>query len=126
MIDVFILLGGLTGGQGEQLVNVGMRALALQLQQIPGMRVTQYPWGEYERVALNHHYDSVVVIGYSGGGSRATWLADEHPLTIDLMVLYDPSPAWQMKPLKDNVKHPFWIALWCVALALSVGLIFYM
>jgi pimeloyl-ACP methyl ester carboxylesterase len=105
MIDVFILLGGLTGGQGEQLVNVGMRALALQLQQIPGMRVTQYPWGEYERVALNHHYDSVVVIGYSGGGSRATWLADEHPLTIDLMVLYDPSPAWQMKPLKDNVKR---------------------
>jgi hypothetical protein len=46
-----------------------------------------------------------VVIGYSGGGSRATWLADGELIIIDLMVLYDPSPSWQMKPVKDNVKR---------------------
>jgi pimeloyl-ACP methyl ester carboxylesterase len=47
-------------------------------------------------IALNHAHDtgSLVVIGYSGGGSRATWLANEHKqLMLNLMVLYDPSPG---------------------------------
>jgi pimeloyl-ACP methyl ester carboxylesterase len=105
MIDVFILLGGLFGGQGEQLVNVGMGALALELERLPGVKVTQYPWRDYERVAVDHSHGKLVVIGYSGGGSRATWLADGELIIIDLMVLYDPSPSWQMKPVKDNVKR---------------------
>jgi hypothetical protein len=45
------------------------------------------------------------VVGYSGGGSRATWLANSvlHK-PIDLMVTYDPSPSWQMQNLPPNVK----------------------
>jgi hypothetical protein len=47
----------------------------------------------------------IVVIGYSGGGSRATWLANmPSKPQIDLMVHYDPSPRWQMKPIGTNVK----------------------
>jgi hypothetical protein len=46
-----------------------------------------------------------MVIGYSGGGSRATWLANlPAKPKIDLMVLYDPSPTWQMKAIYANVK----------------------
>jgi pimeloyl-ACP methyl ester carboxylesterase len=49
--------------------------------------------------------DLVIVIGYSGGGSRATWLANlPAKPKIDLMVLYDPSPTWQMKAIYANVK----------------------
>jgi hypothetical protein len=47
----------------------------------------------------------VAVVGYSGGGSRATWLANSvlHK-DIDLIVTYDPSPKWQMQNLPPNVK----------------------
>jgi pimeloyl-ACP methyl ester carboxylesterase len=106
---VFILDGGMLGGQGEQAVNEGMGALAVQLERLPGVKVTTYTWGDYERIAVEHPHDgtsALVVVGYSGGGTRATYLAVEHPaLIIDLMVLYDPSPAWQMKPIGNNVKR---------------------
>jgi hypothetical protein len=32
-----------------------------------------------------------------------TWLANQTAATIDLMVAYDPSPTWQMEPLRANV-----------------------
>jgi hypothetical protein len=45
----------------------------------------------------------IVLIGYSGGGSRATWIANEiFPRRIDLLVAYDPSPAWQMRKLPPS------------------------
>ncbi len=47
-----------------------------------------------------------VLIGYSGGGSRATWVAGAvYPRPIKLLVAYDPSPWWQMTPLRDNVER---------------------
>jgi hypothetical protein len=60
--------------------------------------------------------DIVIVIGYSGGGAKATWLANgyfggSYPKDalprpqIDLMILYDPSPTWSMMPIQDNVKR---------------------
>jgi hypothetical protein len=107
-VHCFILDGGLIGGTAELSVNEGMGSLAIQLHALgPRVNVTTYPWGQYERIAVEHPNkldDALVVIGYSGGGSRATYLAAEHPgLIIDLMVLYDPSPAWQMKRIGTNV-----------------------
>jgi hypothetical protein len=49
--------------------------------------------------------EKIVIIGYSGGGSRATWVSRYcYPRTIDLLVTYDPSPWSSMLPLRDNVK----------------------
>jgi hypothetical protein len=60
--------------------------------------------------------DIVIVIGYSGGGAKATWVANgyfggSYPKDalprprIDLMILYDPSPTWSMMTIQDNVKR---------------------
>ena len=104
---VYILLGGLAGGDPSRAVNEGMDFLAGQLKVIPGVKVTSYPWADYERIVVEHPNkadDELVVIGYSGGGWKATVLANEHSgLLINLMVLYDPSPAWSMRPISHNV-----------------------
>ena len=57
-------------------------------------------------IALLPKDDIVVVIGYSGGGAKATWLANlPSKPQIDLMVLYDPSPPWGMQVIGPNVKR---------------------
>lgn len=105
---VYILLGGMVGADPSYAINEGMLDLGEQLGRIPGVKVTEYPWSDYERIAADHPNKEadgdLVVIGYSGGGWKATVLANEHPgLLINLMVLYDPSPAWSMRPIGDNV-----------------------
>jgi hypothetical protein len=72
--------------------------------------VESYTWRDWVTAANNiwalpAEDTKVVVVGYSGGGSRATWLANSilHK-TIDLIVTYDPSPVWQMQNLPPNVK----------------------
>jgi hypothetical protein len=106
---VYILLGGLAGGDPSRAVNEGMYDLSDQLERIPGVKVTTYPWAQYESIAVDHpnnDVDALVIIGYSGGGWKATVLANEHSgLLINLMVLYDPSPAWSMQPIGHNVVH---------------------
>jgi hypothetical protein len=78
-----------------------MFGLAKQIRAL-GYPVTTYTWNNWEKIVL---YGHDVIIGYSGGGSRATWLVDKWWATpIDLMVLYDPSPKWQMEPIGPNVK----------------------
>jgi hypothetical protein len=48
----------------------------------------------------------LIFIGFSGGGSRASWLARQlYPRQVKLIVGYDPSPWWQMKRLQDNVQR---------------------
>jgi pimeloyl-ACP methyl ester carboxylesterase len=105
-VKVHLLLGGLFGWDGY-VTSAGMLGLAKQLQ--PYATVSTYTWGDWERALQNVCLDyqhRVVVIGYSGGGSRATWLAlDTKEPRIDLMVLYDPSPKWQMRPIRTNVGH---------------------
>jgi hypothetical protein len=48
-----------------------------------------------------------ILIGYSGGGFAITQIAEQlnanAPRRIDLLIAYDPSPAWSMKSLGKNV-----------------------
>jgi pimeloyl-ACP methyl ester carboxylesterase len=107
-VQVFLLLGGLVGADGT-VTSAGMFHLANMLRELPDTTVTTYNWNNwpdaYRAILANQGKAKIVVIGYSGGGSRATWLANmPSKPQIDLMVHYDPSPRWQMKPIGTNVK----------------------
>lgn len=108
---VILLLGGVApNGYDGWFTSSGMFLLRSRLLKIPGVSVSSYIWGSYGKayndLASIPSGVKRIVIGYSGGGSRATWVADMRPLQeIDLMVLYDPSPAWQMYPVTDNVRQ---------------------
>jgi len=106
---VYLLLGGLQGKDGW-LTSAGMFQLRSSLAELPDVTVTTYDWPSYKKVAadiaLLPKDDIVVVIGYSGGGAKATWLANlPSKPHIDLMVMYDPSPAWGMQVIGPNVKR---------------------
>ena len=108
MNRIYILLGGFVGIDGY-ITSVGMFGLRMMLARLPNVTCLTYQWGAFEQAAADIAKQPkeaiIIVIGYSGGGSRATWLANlpAHP-RIDLMVLYDPSPKWQMEPIGENVK----------------------
>ena len=100
---VTVLLGGFFGPDGWA-TSVGMQSL---VKQFPiDYDVKTYTWDQYPQAAkriLNLQAgqkpgtDKYIIVGYSGGGSRALWLNRDFPRAmIDLMVLYDPSPSWQM------------------------------
>ena len=102
-----ILLGGLEGADGY-LDSAGMEALAAQLRAVPGIETSVWTWDKWEQalavVRACEGHAKIAVIGYSGGGSRMTYLASESPLPIiDLMIGYDPSPKWQIKDIEMNV-----------------------
>ena len=105
--QVHILLGGIWGWDGY-VTSAGMLGLASQIR-AAGFPVTTWTWNNwedaYKQVCIDGYKGKVAVIGYSGGGSRATWLANgvDEP-RIDLMVGYDPSPRWQMRQIGGNVK----------------------
>jgi hypothetical protein len=106
---VYLLLGGLQGKDGW-VTSAGMYRLRSSLGELPDVTVTTYDWPSYKKVAadiaLLPKDDIVVVIGYSGGGAKATWLANlPSKPRIDLMVLYDPSPPWGMQVIGPNVKR---------------------
>ena len=106
---VYLLLGGLQGKDGW-VTSAGMYRLRSSLAGLPDVTVTTYDWPSYKKVAadiaLLPKDDIVVVIGYSGGGAKATWLANlPSKPQIDLMVLYDPSPPWGMQVIGPNVKR---------------------
>jgi hypothetical protein len=106
---VYLLLGGLQGKDGW-LTSAGMFQLRSSLAELPDVTVTTYDWPSYKKVAadiaLLPKDDIVVVIGYSGGGAKATWLANlPSKPHIDLMVMYDPSPPWGMQVIGPNVKR---------------------
>jgi hypothetical protein len=100
---VAILLGGFVGPDGYA-TSAGMYQLPPVIhRQFPTATVEVFQWGAYRRAAAalkRHRKEKTVVIGYSGGGSRTTWIKDAR---IDVAVLYDPSPRWQMLPLGKNI-----------------------
>lgn len=120
MKHIHILMGGLWGFDGP-ISSFGMLGLSNMLA--PYGDVHTYTWDHWPDT-----YDAIradklskqVIIGYSGGGSRATWLANKVPtLRIDLMIALDPSPSWQIKDIGNNVKsaicyynaHPLFFGL---------------
>lgn len=130
VIRVYLMLGGLVGPDGNApLVNDGMHDLARQLAALPGVKVAIYTWDQVSKVLgdiRTHETDKTVVIGYSGGGTRATMLANAgvpRP-SIDLMVLYDPSPKNQMHPIGGNVKRAIcYFNRWPLMFGLGGGLL---
>jgi hypothetical protein len=106
---IYLLLGGLQGKDGW-VTSAGMYGLRSSLAALPGVTVTTYDWPSYKRVAGDiaalPKDDVVIVIGYSGGGAKATWLANMPAKPqIDLMIVYDPSPPWGMQVIGPNVKR---------------------
>jgi hypothetical protein len=106
---VYLLLGGLQGKDGW-VTSAGMFGLRSSLAALPDVTVTTYDWPSYKRVeadiAALPKDDIVIVIGYSGGGAKATWLANRPSKPhIDLMIVYDPSPPWGMMVIGPNVKR---------------------
>jgi hypothetical protein len=108
MVKVFILLGGLIGLDGYA-VSPGILLLAQRLDALGD--VTIHNWSAQrdvtQQIANRNTNDKVVLIGYSGGGFAITEIAEElngnPPHKIDLLIAYDPSPAWSMKSLGKNV-----------------------
>ena len=108
-VKVHMLLGGFIGVDGYA-DSAGMYGLRAMLVALPNVTCLTYSWDDFaaaaDDIVKTSAGSAVAVVGYSGGGSRATWLADlPSKPKVDLMILYDPSPSWQMKPIGDNVKR---------------------
>ena len=107
MIHVFVLLGGLFGLDGWA-DSRGMVTLADRIGKIPNVKVVTYGWSSYQTVIEDikkiSTKDKIVLVGYSGGGSRITWIANMVKKPIELLIAYDPSPAFQTLHLPDRVK----------------------
>jgi hypothetical protein len=103
MKRIYLLLGGVSGGEDEAEVDSG-GMLVLEKMLAP-LLVTTKPWGEFVSLPTPNAGDKLAIIGYSGGGTRAImWANWRRNIPIDLMVLYDPSPEWQMQAIGPNVK----------------------
>jgi len=114
---VYLLLGGLFSSDGYVTSPGMLRVRTLVQENIPESVFKTYLWGDFLECyndIIAHQADKIVVIGYSGGGHKATWLANGYygdprrylaKPRIDLMVLYDPSPNWSMMPIGKNVKR---------------------
>ena len=105
MVRAFMLLGGMTGSAWEAYVpgvNTGMLGLRDRIAAM-GVPVTVYPWGSYVQADadISAWKGKSVVPCYSGGASRGTYLKS----TVDLLVGYDPSPSYQVDPLRSNVRR---------------------
>ena len=104
---VYILLGGLFGADGY-VTSSGFYGLRSMIAALPNTQCFTYPWSNFQAAAADIKQTEptakIVICGFSGGGSRATWLANlPSKPRIDLMVCYDPSPSWQMEPIGSNV-----------------------
>lgn len=107
---VYMLLGGLVGPDGALLApveNSGMLVIQAELK-VMGCELHVETWDEWSKFIpligqASPDYKNIL-IGYSGGGWRATTLANATPRPhIDLMILIDPSPKWKMEPIGTNV-----------------------
>jgi pimeloyl-ACP methyl ester carboxylesterase len=103
-----VLLGGVYGGDGW-VTSRGMLSLAAGLGKLPGTSAKSYAWDHWQLARddlVKQHYGKRVVIGYSGGGMAAMWMANRMGTSenLDLVVLYDPSPPGQIESVDANTK----------------------
>ncbi len=117
MKQVYVLLGGVSpaipflgikAGADGWITSRGLYKFGLSLAHKDSIEIKTYIWGDWETCRgdmIRDSADKKILLGYSGGGLRATYVAMSHPITIDLMVLWDPSPKWQMQPIFPNVKQ---------------------
>lgn len=107
-IHCYILEGGIWGVDGF-VDSTGMVSLANRIKQkFPQIVLETHYWSDYINVEKSilklPVTDKVILIGYSGGGSRSTYVANGvYSHKIDLIIGYDPSPTGQMQPMKSNV-----------------------
>jgi len=106
---VYILLGGVIGWDGYADSRGLIDELKPQLDEIYGVTCVVFDWDQYPAAALDikaHEGKSKIVgIGFSGGASRLTYVANESSKpVIDLLIGYDPSPPRQVMSLGNNVK----------------------
>jgi hypothetical protein len=99
-VRVFVLLGGLVGPDGS-LFSRGMIDLARRINQFPNTECTYHYWTSYKSVQAKlkalPEETITAVVGYSGGGSRLSWIS----APVDLGVGYDPSPASEIYSVKN-------------------------
>ena len=105
----YILEGGIWGVDGI-VDSTGMVSLANRIKAMfPQIQTETHYWSSYVTVENEIKKlfvtDKVILIGYSGGGSRATYVANDvaYSHKIDLIIGYDPSPKGQMQVMKSNV-----------------------
>ena len=103
---IVVLLGGLWGSDGW-VTSSGIVTLARMLE--PFGKVQVLTWDKFHEADYlklpRTAAGKVILIGYSGGGSRATWLAALTGSPIDLLIAIDPSPSRQVRSLTPNVKR---------------------
>lgn len=113
---IYILLGGiLPGGSDGKVTSRGLVTWADPfVKDTSGeYKVKIYTWGQFVQAGHDIVYDNehapphkTIVVGYSGGGSRAVWISYYWNPHIDLMILWDPSPKWQVNapgPQRVNI-----------------------
>ena len=102
-------MGGLFSADG-MVTSTGMLGLQSQIEHIPNVQVHRYLWGDFASYCRDAQRTKgkLAVIGYSGGGMSATYLAQNKyckGVKIDLLIAYDPSPSWNMQPIGRNVRR---------------------
>jgi pimeloyl-ACP methyl ester carboxylesterase len=103
------------------------RVLTLAYRLTSFGQITTYRWTSQREVTRSIAQldpdDKVVLIGYSGGGFAIAQIADElngnPPHKVDLLIAYDPSPAWRMTSLGRNVAKAI---CYCNSMPLMLGL----
>jgi hypothetical protein len=96
----YVLMGGMWGFDGT-VFSRGMVALSQRLNTIEGVESSHHYWYSWKKVEveilkLSRDIRSAV-IGFSGGGSRLTYM----DAPIDLAVGYDPSPSYEIHGVRN-------------------------
>lgn len=106
---VYLLMGGIFGI--DRFVDSGGMYGLKDILVKNGVVVNVYGWDQYQETEQHimatrwDAGDKCILVGYSGGGSRATYVARDMPgKDFDLIVGYDPSPARQVLPFGNNVR----------------------
>lgn len=95
-IRCFVLMGGIWGLDGS-LFSRGMVNLSNRINKLKYVTCSAHYWSSIydieRRIKMLPSGCKTCVVGYSGGGSRLTWI--DHDL--DLAIGYDPSPASEVR-----------------------------